>query len=95
MNGPELLEHAGARLVYGLPYKWSSMRVEHSGSRVHYTSRRSDAMTDIEIEIGDAIPPASLTAFDNFVGIHPLPKRVIGRPIARDSAVSHGQVLIS
>jgi len=54
----------GARLSYGLPYHWATMRVRTAGRRMHYTSARKGAQSRIAVDIGDAIPePDALALF--------------------------------
>jgi uncharacterized protein YqjF (DUF2071 family) len=40
LEAARLLAVAGARLTYGLPYRWASMRVRFHTARVEYSSRR-------------------------------------------------------
>src|SRR3954447_13425519 len=52
----------GARAGYALPYFWSKMSVKRQGQTVEYTSSRivgAPAQSDIQINIGDAIPQPS------------------------------------
>jgi uncharacterized protein YqjF (DUF2071 family) len=54
----------GARLSYGLPYHWATMRVRVAGSRMQYTSARKGAESNIAVDIGDALPrPDELALF--------------------------------
>jgi uncharacterized protein len=57
----------GARLAFGLPYAWSKMRVEWSGSQIRYESDRTvpgpSAMTRIAVECGARIEADDLTVF--------------------------------
>ena len=56
----------GARLAYGLPYKWSTMEVavEDRSIRYHSVRRPPDgATTKIEVEPGAAVNPEDLTLF--------------------------------
>jgi uncharacterized protein len=46
----------GARLAYGLPYHWATMRVAADGRRVRYTSARAGARAAIKVEPGARIP---------------------------------------
>jgi uncharacterized protein YqjF (DUF2071 family) len=58
---------AGARLVYGLPYMWSRMRVYAEGRRAEYESVRRwpdrRGMTRIAVERGEAIQAGELETF--------------------------------
>lgn len=45
----------GARLTYGLPYHWATMRVRTAGSRVQYTSARTGAAAAIMVDVGEAL----------------------------------------
>jgi len=57
----------GARIGYGLPYAWSRMRVQVTGPRVLYKSRRrwpdQTASTRIEVEHGRPIENGELEVF--------------------------------
>jgi uncharacterized protein YqjF (DUF2071 family) len=54
----------GARLTYGLPYHWATMRVRATGSRVHYASARRDAGAAITVNIGEVLTePGKLALF--------------------------------
>lgn len=56
---------AGARISYGLPYRWARMRVRQSAGRTEYTSRRrfGPAHAQITIEPGAPIRPTELERF--------------------------------
>ncbi|HET9730842.1 MAG TPA: DUF2071 domain-containing protein [Acidimicrobiia bacterium] len=61
-----------ARATYRLPYFWSRMRVEHSGSTITYRSARRwpgprGARTDAVIEIGEPYATDELTELDHFL----------------------------
>jgi hypothetical protein len=43
----------GARLTYGLPYHWATMRVHATDGHVRYTSKRAGTMTAIGVEAGE------------------------------------------
>ncbi len=47
----------GARLLYGLPYRWARMRVRPHPGEIAYTSRRhfGTAQADVAIRVGPAI----------------------------------------
>jgi uncharacterized protein YqjF (DUF2071 family) len=49
----------GARLFYGLPYRWAQMRVRHDPARIEYTSRRhfGPGYANIAIQMGSLIHP--------------------------------------
>jgi len=55
----------GARLTFGLPYYWSSMRVRATGrNRIEYTSTRTAAIADITVDVGEALTqPDDLVLF--------------------------------
>jgi len=50
---------AGARLGYGLPYRWARMRVRHRPGEIEYTSQRhfGRGQAEIAIRMGPAIRP--------------------------------------
>ncbi len=57
---------AGARVAYGLPYRWARMSVEESAEKMHYRSRRhADSGTGYDIEIlkGEPIDASPLEVF--------------------------------
>ena len=58
----------GARLTYGLPYRWSRIRVSHAEDVVRYQCRRHypfrSAGCDIHIRIG---PPVAAGEFERFL----------------------------
>ena len=54
----------GARLTYGLPYHWATMRIGVTGNRTHYTSTRKDARAAITVAVGERITqPGALILF--------------------------------
>jgi uncharacterized protein len=57
----------GARLTYGLPYRWAAMRVRPRNGTVEYESSRQQPFGSGEaricVEIGEAIRPAELDKF--------------------------------
>jgi uncharacterized protein len=62
----------GARIAYGLPYFWASMRVVEDEDRLRYVSRRmwprsSAESTDIRIAPGRRFAPTELTELDHFL----------------------------
>lgn len=61
-----------ARTTYGLPYFWSSMSVQRSGSQVTYRARRrwpgpAGAGCDARVEFGAPYASAELTGLDLFL----------------------------
>jgi uncharacterized protein YqjF (DUF2071 family) len=59
-----------ARSTYALPYMWSAMTVERDGATVSYRSRRrwpgpTPAVANITVEVGAALRPQELSAFDH------------------------------
>ncbi len=60
-----------ARFTYRLPYFWSKMSIEHSGSTTAYRSTRRwpgpPAASASTIAIGDRYPPAELGELDHFL----------------------------
>ena len=66
-----------ARSTYRLPYFWSKMRLERTGSTIRYDCRRrwpgpKGARARVEVEIGEPFAPDELTA------ARPLPHRPVG-----------------
>jgi uncharacterized protein YqjF (DUF2071 family) len=54
----------GARLTYGLPYHWATMRVRATGRRLEYTSARVGAEATITVETGEPLTdPDDLALF--------------------------------
>ena len=61
-----------ARATYRLPYFWSRMRTERSGSSVRYECRRRwpgprGATSVVEVEVGERFEPAELSELDHFL----------------------------
>ena len=58
---------AGARLAYGLPYRWADMRVRSTAGTIEYSSSRrwpfGSGGANICVEIGEPIEPAALDRF--------------------------------
>lgn len=67
LEADRLLAVAGARMFYGLPYRWSRMRVRQDRTRVHYESTRHwpfrPAHTNISVEIGDSVQSTDFHRF--------------------------------
>jgi len=67
LEADRLLAVLGARLSYGLPYRWADMRVNVNGSTVSYQSRRRaslrSAYSAIDVEIGQPIEQSQLEIF--------------------------------
>ena len=55
----------GARISYGLPYRWAEMRVRDGAGNIEYESRRhaGPGQANIAIRIGAAIRPDELSCF--------------------------------
>jgi uncharacterized protein YqjF (DUF2071 family) len=72
LEAARLLSAAVARAAYGLNYCWSEMRFQRVGrislysARRRYPGRRGTQGT-MAIEIGDSIPPASLSDVESFL----------------------------
>lgn len=68
LEADRLLAVAGARMFYGLPYRWAKMSVRQDARRVHYESTRHwpfrPAHTNISVEVGE---PVQSTEFDRFL----------------------------
>jgi uncharacterized protein len=61
-----------ARSTYRLPYFWSQMTIDHSGSTITYRSRRrwpqpSGVRSEAVVEIGEPFRPDELTDLDHFL----------------------------
>lgn len=61
-----------ARATYRIPYFWARMRIDRSGSRITYTSRRRwpgprGASSVVEIEIGAPFASHELNELDHFL----------------------------
>ena len=67
LDAARLIAVLGARVFYGLPYRWSAMRVSRSGESVQYASRRHnpwrDGRTKIRVLPGRPIAPDELERF--------------------------------
>jgi uncharacterized protein YqjF (DUF2071 family) len=63
LEAARLAAVAGARLTFGLPYRWAAMSFEKRGSEVTYISSRRAAHTHIRIATGDPVPAGSLEHF--------------------------------
>jgi uncharacterized protein len=84
LEADRLLAVAGARLSYGLPYRWAQMSVRRNGTRVDYESVRhwpfGSARSNISIEVGGSIQSSEFTRF--LTARYRLYTRVLGRTIA-------------
>lgn len=71
LDAARLTAVAGARAAYGLPYMWSSMRVNREGNRMHYSARRRlpgpAAEYSIAVTVGERFEPEELTDVDHFL----------------------------
>jgi len=72
LDAARLLAVAGARVAYGLPYFWASMRVTGEGGAVRYRSRRNwphspAATSDILVKPGGPFRPEELRDRDHFL----------------------------
>ncbi len=61
-----------ARSTYRLPYFWSKMAIERSGSTISYRCRRRwpgsrDTASDVVVEIGERFEAEELTELDHFL----------------------------
>lgn len=61
-----------ARSTYRLPYFWSDMTIERSGSMISYRSQRRwpgprGARSTVVVAVGDPFRPAELTELDHFL----------------------------
>jgi uncharacterized protein YqjF (DUF2071 family) len=65
LDAARLLAVAGARITYGLPYRWSEMSVAARAGVMHYRSERRDAGADIVVETGE--PYTSPGELDHFL----------------------------
>jgi uncharacterized protein len=80
-----------ARATYGLPYYWSSMRVDLGGRYLTYRSRRrwpapAGARADADIAAGPPIPERELGPLDHFLTArYRLYSVVAGRLVAADA----------
>ncbi len=67
LEADRLLAVFAARALYGLPYRWSRMRVEISDRRIAYQSQRhwpfEAGFTDLAFEPGPAMPLGPLENF--------------------------------
>jgi uncharacterized protein len=67
LEADRLAAVAGARLTYGLPYRWAAMRVRPRDGTVEYESSRRQPFGSAEaricVEVGDAIKPTELEKF--------------------------------
>lgn len=72
LDADRLAAVAGARIGYGLPYFWASMRVIEEESTVRYQSRRRwpharNVASDISVQPGEPFCPEELTERDYFL----------------------------
>ena len=65
LDPARLLAVVGACLSFSLPYHWAAMSVLRSGRLLRYRSRRREAISDIEVEVGSEIEPQN--DFDRFL----------------------------
>ena len=66
LDAARLAAVVGARVGYGLPYRWARMSVKHDASRIHYKSSRINSRADFvraTVETGNAIPTGELEFF--------------------------------
>jgi uncharacterized protein len=84
LEADRLLAVAGARISYGLPYRWAQMSVRHNGTRVDYQSRRhwpwGSAHSSISVEVGAPVQSSEFTRF--LTARFRLYTRVLGRTVA-------------
>jgi uncharacterized protein YqjF (DUF2071 family) len=72
LDAADLSAVVTARTTYRLPYFWSSMSVQSSGSSVSYRSRRrwpgpAGASTDVAVEVGPQLETSALGDFDHWL----------------------------
>jgi uncharacterized protein YqjF (DUF2071 family) len=68
LEADRLFAVVGARLSYGLPYRWAKMRLENSGDRVTYSSRRKTPLRPAHSEIDVGINgPATAGELESFL----------------------------
>ena len=67
LEADRLLAVLAARAIYGLPYRWSRMRVDITDGRISYRSQRKwpfeKGFTDVAIEPGPVMPVGDLENF--------------------------------
>lgn len=67
LEAARLAAVVGARLLYGLPYRWARMRVSRNGETLEYRSSRKmpfgPGHSDIAVQAGDAIEPNEFQLF--------------------------------
>lgn len=68
LEADRLLAVVAARALYGLPYRWSSMRVDRTETTIAYRSHRrwpfGTGFTDVAVQPG---PPLQLGDLENFL----------------------------
>lgn len=65
LEADRLATVAGARLAYGLPYRWAEIRVRQNGAEIEYKSRRhfGEGSAEISIRTGPGIQAAEREIF--------------------------------
>lgn len=65
LESARLAAVVGARMTYGLPYRWARMKVSRSENAMEYTSTRAfgSARNRLSLRIGDPIVPGNLDVF--------------------------------
>jgi uncharacterized protein YqjF (DUF2071 family) len=64
LDAASALAVLGARIAYGLPYHWATMRIHATGHRMHYTSTRKGARAAITIDVRERLTqPGDLVLF--------------------------------
>jgi uncharacterized protein YqjF (DUF2071 family) len=66
LDAARLAAVVGARVTYGLPYRWARMSVKHEKTRIHYSSSRITSRTAFvraSVETGSRIPTGELEFF--------------------------------
>jgi uncharacterized protein len=64
LDAASALAVLGARVTYGLPYHWATMRIHATGHRRHYTSTRKSARAAITIDVREPLTqPGDLVLF--------------------------------
>ncbi|MEA2645583.1 MAG: uncharacterized protein QOE92_666 [Chloroflexota bacterium] len=72
LDAPRLVAVTTALVTYGLPYRWSRMRLEEAGSRVTYRCRRRlprfpAASCLVSVDAGEARAAPDLAPLDHFL----------------------------
>jgi uncharacterized protein YqjF (DUF2071 family) len=95
LDAARLPATVGGRVGYGLPYRWSDMSIQITGTSLAYRSRRrrpgpaAGARCHVAVRTGPALAGPELTPLDHFLTArYRLYSRVAGRLVAADA--EHG-----